>query len=76
MTGIRWCKCFFSSNDFFDVTKYGMFLGWILGVIIWYTNILVIWSNVEFILGSTDVEVLESDARVPDGFMVDIYESK
>ena len=53
-----------------------MFLGWILGVIIWYTNILVIWSNVEFILGSTDVEVLESDARVPDGFMVDIYESK
>ena len=62
---------FCSSDGFFDGTKYGIFVGWILQVLLGLTGGIVLGYNDGFILVSTDVEVLGCTARVLNGFIFD-----
>ena len=64
--------CF--SCGFFDVTKYSMYVGWILGVLLVFTDGPVLGSDLGLLLGHIDEEVLGSACGVPYGFIVGIYE--
>ena len=47
-----------------------MFVGWIIGLLLECTDVIVLGYNVGFILESTYGEVFGSTVRVPDEFMV------
>ena len=65
---------FCSSDGFFDGTKYGIFIGWIFWLLLWFTDGLALGSDVGFILVSTDVEVLGYTDRIPYGLIFDTDE--
>ena len=59
------------SRGFFGTTKDGMFVGWILGVILFFRDGIVLGSNVVFVLEYTDGEICGYVFVLTDGFIVD-----